>query len=622
MANRPQQLTLPPPRTYSRTEFAALRARVQGVPLPAIARLYFDSDTTPYADEPGELDSFLRTMRDDLVQLAILHGSSVLADHLRASIARHGSARLTTVSLQMVGQAAQLAVATPAAGHAVGSWFRPLIASRLTQVDIHTLGDLVAYANRRGGSWWRSVPRIGLSRARIIVRWLRQHANSIGMTIAADVEAADPLAAPGAAVMLEPARQQLAPLERLALPGALSGAEGTNRATVFPYVSARHDLEAIRAYLHLYDGQDATQRAYRRELERLVLWAVVERGVALSSMTVEDCTAYKHFLAAPSDAFTGPPASRASGRWRPFAPRGLSLDSQRYAVRALRAAFAWLVDVRYLAGNPWKAVRDPKPVTRATRMKVDRALPINLWSRLRTFLADCGEGLGPMGPDWRAARALILLMGDTGLRIAEATAAGRQGLMWLPADGELPPTWLLTVIGKGSRERHVPVGAECVDAIRAHWCDRGLDFDAPDAAVPLVAPIVIPPTPAARAKFGESTEHTGPAGAAGGYSVRGARRVVTRALRRIIDTLPDLAEAERQQLARTSPHAFRHTFGTQSTAADMPLDVVQRILGHASMQTTSIYVTAEQKRMRGEAAKYHAQLSAMGVRASSPGGQQ
>ena len=40
--------------------------------------------------------------------------------------------------------------------------------------------------------------------------------------------------------------------------------------------------------------------------------------------------------------------------------------------------------------------------------------------------------------------------------------------------------------------------------------------------------------------------------------------------------------------------------------ADTPLDVVQRVLGHASLQTTSTYVTAEQRRVRAEAAKYRA----------------
>ncbi len=49
MANRPQQLTRPPPRTWTRTDFPALRAFVQRVPPATIARLYFDPDTAASA---------------------------------------------------------------------------------------------------------------------------------------------------------------------------------------------------------------------------------------------------------------------------------------------------------------------------------------------------------------------------------------------------------------------------------------------------------------------------------------------------------------------------------------------------------------------------------------------
>ncbi|WP_443111404.1 tyrosine-type recombinase/integrase [Burkholderia sp. FERM BP-3421] len=94
-----------------------------------------------------------------------------------------------------------------------------------------------------------------------------------------------------------------------------------------------------------------------------------------------------------------------------------------------------------------------------------------------------------------------------------------------------------------------------------------------------------------------------------GYTSRGARRVVIRALGRLIEQLPDLVESSRRQLAQTSPHAFRHTFGTQAAAAGMALEVLQQALGHASLQTTAIYVNAEQQRMRQEVAKYHTRLA-------------
>ncbi|MDN7893338.1 MULTISPECIES: site-specific integrase [Burkholderia] len=609
MANQPQQLTLPPLRTYSRTEFTALRARVKGLPIATIARLYFDADTT----DPLEVERLLRTMRDDLVAHALRDGSTVLVSHLRASIAKYGEPRLTPVSLQMIEQAAGAwATATPAADHPVSRWWRPLIADRLAGEGIATLGELVAFCNRRGGSWWRSVPRIGAGRARVLVAWLRRHADTIGRSVDVDVDTAEPLMLPGQAV--EPARGQLVPLERLAVPHPLSGAAGTNRTAVFPYIQAPHDLAAVRAYLSRYAGQDATQRAYRRELERLLLWAIVERGVALSSMQVEDCEAYKAFLATPSAAFSGPTVSRASGRWRPFGPGGLSLDSQLYAVRAIRAAFEWLVKVRYLAGNPWAAVVDPKPVKRAKRLQVGRALSFDLWTRTRAALADGSEGAGPQAPRWRAARALLLLMGDAGLRVAEASAASRDALELHPADGEIPATWELRVIGKRRKERFVPISGTCVDALRAHWQDRGLDFDAPDGTTPadvaLIAPLVIPRTPRAREKFARDDDagDGGSSKAAAGYSVRGARGLVQWAIEQLLERMPDLTEADRRRLAGLSPHAFRHTFGTQSVATDVPLDVVQQLLGHASLQTTSVYVTAEEKRRRAEIAKYHARL--------------
>ncbi|SFT50226.1 phage integrase family protein [Paraburkholderia aspalathi] len=66
----------------------------------------------------------------------------MLAAHLRASIAKHGSARLARASLQMVEQAAGLAVAAPLTGHALGLWFHPLIARHFTVAGIGTLAEL------------------------------------------------------------------------------------------------------------------------------------------------------------------------------------------------------------------------------------------------------------------------------------------------------------------------------------------------------------------------------------------------------------------------------------------------------------------------------------------------
>ncbi|AOJ85263.1 hypothetical protein WS87_00465 (plasmid) [Burkholderia sp. MSMB0856] len=88
--------------------------------------------------------------------------------------------------------------------------------------------------------------------------------------------------------------------------------------------------------------------------------------------------------------------------------------------------------------------------------------------------------------------------------------------------------------------------------------------------------------------------------------MRGACGLAQSAIEQLREQMPDLSEAERPKLAGTPPHTFRHTVGTQMLAVGVALEVVQRTLGHASLGTTSIYVSPEEARLRGEAAKYHA----------------
>ncbi|WP_350029457.1 hypothetical protein [Caballeronia sp. GAWG1-5s-s] len=235
----------------------------------------------------------------------------------------------------------------------------------------------------------------------------------------------------------------------------------------------------MRAYLNRFRDQPKTLRAYTKELERFLLWAVVLRGKALSDLRVDDCEAYKDFLKSPDPRFVGERFPRHSPRWRPFAlPNAsavadgkaplsatLSPDSQRYAVRVLRTAFAWWVDVRYLAGNPWKAVNDPVVVKRERAIKIERALPAGLWRKLRQELdvRSAEEGGATICAQWRAVRAAILLMGDSGLRREEAASARREHLR--PSSFGTPerPVWELTIVGKGQRERTVPVSAATLE---------------------------------------------------------------------------------------------------------------------------------------------------------------
>jgi site-specific recombinase XerD len=58
------------------------------------------------------------------------------------------------------------------------------------------------------------------------------------------------------------------------------------------------------------------------------------------------------------------------------------------------------------------------------------------------------------------------------------------------------------------------------------------------------------------------------------------------------------------RIAQASTHWLRHTFGSHAVAAHTPLEVVQSVLGHASLNTTTIYVKAERKRRFKEMSRF------------------
>lgn len=244
-------------------------------------------------------------------------------------------------------------------------------------------------------------------------------------------------------------------------------------------------------------------------------------------------------------------------------------SATRCAVRAIRAAFTWLALVCYLAGKPWRVVNDPATVKRACKLQVERAFAIDLWTRMRRTLADRATLTGAAG-----ARC-CWSWGDGGLLIVEAAAVERPALAWLPADDEAPASWLLEVIGKGIKRRFVPVSDECAEALRAHWLDRGKDFNAADAERSLVAPRVVPPTPRVCVKFNaeENDDAT-------------------------------CVTAHRTSFARPSP---RKCWRAEPRSRSCSLYSTT----HRSVRR-SIYLSPGKSRLRREAATYHARFTQSG----------
>jgi integrase len=247
-------------------------------------------------------------------------------------------------------------------------------------------------------------------------------------------------------------------------------------------------------------------------------------------------------------------------------------------------------------------------VKREHLMRIERALPAALWRKLRNELDVRSAEAGAM--QWRAVRAAILLMGDSGLRREEVAIALRQNLR--PSFyGTLDrPIWELTIVGKRQQERTVPVSTATLDALRAHWVDRRKAFDASEEHVapsgPLVAPTIIPWTDASRQRHRAGSNAASTQTSEAGYTADGLNRLIGRMLNELVEKADALDLDERMRLGQANAHAFRHTFGSRSVANDVPVDVVQKVLGHASLQTTTIYVQAEKQRVLEEVARYYA----------------
>ena len=583
---------------YTRTDFAALRAWLSGVAAATVLRLYYGEERFA---ETREMEKFLAHMREELIARLIDRNPRTAESLQKFRL----SFKWGKVALDYLIAAADAKTVAPRPDDPASAWFKPIAAKRLAGDGIKTMAALMDVIRRRGKGWYRPIPALGAGKARRIEAWLQSHAASLG-ALPASLSASGTEQAPAA--VLERFSPNLPALERFRPASGLDGSAGLNRHPQRPLISARDDYDAILAYLYKFRGRDKTHDNYRKEVERFLLWCITERGRAMSDLMVDDCEAYRDFLAAIPARWIGLRRPRTSPDWRPFAAQ-LSVKSQNYAMQVCRALFSYLVDVRYLAANPFKAVSAAPATLDVYPMQIARALSAELWAKLagpggildqlcalpeaalveRYHLRPINSGVPRIAPapaqhaaQLRIFRVIVLVLGATGIRREELATATRDRLQ--ASVGE-SPLWRLAVLGKRRRWRYVYLTGREIQALAAHWAYRGEDFSRPESR-PLVSPVF---APAARRAREETAEN-------GGFSVSGLGKLASTWRRRIAaDDELDLTPEERQKIACLGLHALRHTMATLAVEGDMPLQVVQAALGHASLNTTSIYARSAER---------------------------
>jgi integrase/recombinase XerC len=203
-------------------------------------------------------------------------------------------------------------------------------------------------------------------------------------------------------------------------------------------------------------------------------------------------------------------------------------------IAAVRTWMRWLHKRGHLAKNPASELSTPK---------VRRPMPTFLSVDAAAEVMDAPKD----DPPGRRDRALLELLYGSGLRVSEAAALDL-------GDVELGAA-RVRVVGKGNKERVVPLGGKCIAALRAYLAVR----DELRGAEP-VDP---------RALF---------------LSPRG-RRLGVRAIQEKVRAYGALGAGR----ADLHPHALRHTFATHLLDGGADLRAIQELLGHSSLSTTQRY---------------------------------
>jgi len=299
-------------------------------------------------------------------------------------------------------------------------------------------------------------------------------------------------------------------------------------------------VEDFLQYLRHERGQaDNTAKTYAAMLGKFVTWA--ERQAITDWKSVE----LRHLM-----AFLQHERERALANEPKESPRRLSSESVYLEIAALRAFYRFAENEKFL------------PINIAENLSLPRR-----WKRLPKALTNQEiEKLllpeTPETPQCLCDQAILELAYASGLRLSELRNL-RLEQLHLEAG-------FINVIGKGNKERVVPVGRKAVEAL-----NRFIEAGRPKLVTP-------------RSPANVFLTKRGTPFASVTLWLRIKRRVRRTGVERNV-----------------TPHMLRHSFATHLLEHGADLRVIQELLGHASIGTTEIYTHVSGNRLRDIHRKFH-----------------
>jgi integrase/recombinase XerC len=354
--------------------------------------------------------------------------------------------------------------------------------------------------------------------------------------------------------------QASTPVEPIVAPGLVNWLQRTGRLyNIHPQTNTlgvEDDYAAISMFLRERAARSKhTRRAYLTELEGLVRWCMGHGLGPLSDLTRVDLQRYQAHMRAPQD---GGIAKRDTSQTRAFA--------------VVASLFRYWHSTGYLLGNPAVGL------TTGTRAQAGftpkRFVPINLLQHCDTWVAQ-SVAVSPDLPRWRRA-AIWTLFRFSGARLAELAWNTEVKLPHLEIDSH--GNTVLTVMGKGGKERYIPLPAMGNAVLAGYRQARGLSplLHGHPEQVPLI--------------------HGDKGGALG---ARGLYDEIRMVLQSVASAIEDTDPAGAALLREVSPHWLRHAYArTLVVDKRVPLPAAQALLGHASVQTTAAYAKTDLRQLR------------------------
>ena len=436
-------------------------------------------------------------------------------------------------------------------------WFGERIVRTCNESNIKTLDELRDVTTKRK-MWWMDVPGMGRAMGKHINAFFSEHASSLR----------------GQFDLVVAKSQEIIALEQQFPVSFLNGQEGVFRIQGSANaLNASNDVEAAQMWIQMHETM-LTQRAYKKEVERLILWSVYQRQKAISSLTLQDALDYREFLQnpMPAERWIGPTRHRAHPEWKPFTGP-LSSRSTAYTLQVLSGLFRFLIDKGYTSINPFGGVKVKGSSTLKSFDK-RRAFTQGEWKLVRVV----AEGMATRSTWTKASCDRLCFLLDftysTGLRAHELVGATLADIEVGDEDD-----WTLKVIGKGSKMRFVPIPSLAREALARYLVQRKLSPE------PMTGP--------RDANILASLDNE---------EISSAR--LWAILKRFFEVAANAVQENSPGLAiklkNASPHWMRHTHATHALQKGASLQVVRDNLGHSNISVTSGYVSDDEKKRRKE----------------------